>query len=249
MTTDAARVVCDDVTRRYYRGSSSRLSRVLGRDTERPQVNALRGISCSIEPGEFVGIRGPSGSGKSTLLHLCAGLDTPTSGTITVNGQTISSLSGSARTRFRLQTVGVVFQHFHLLDSLSARANVALPLVEQGISKRKRNQRASQLLDTVGLGDRQSHKPRELSGGEQQRVAIARALATDPALVIADEPTGELDSETTATVLDVFAEIAGDRTVMLASHDQQALDRVQRELRIVDGSLRPDSIDVSIDGR
>ena len=245
MTTEAARVVCDDVTRQYFRGSQSRLRQLVGRESDRPQVDALRGISCSIEPGEFVGITGPSGSGKSTLLHLCAGLDTPTSGTITVNEQTVSSLSGSARTRFRLDTVGVVFQHFHLLESLSARANVALPLVEQGISTRKRNQRASELLETVGLADRESHKPRELSGGEQQRVAIARALATDPALVIADEPTGELDSETTATVLDVFADIAGDRTVMLASHDQQAIDRVQRELRIVDGTLRPDLLDTN----
>lgn len=249
MTTEAARVVCDDVTRQYFRGSQSRLRQLVGRESDRPQVDALRGISCAIEPGEFVGITGPSGSGKSTLLHLCAGLDTPTSGTITVNEQTVSSLSGRARTRFRLQTVGVVFQHFHLLESLSARANVALPLVEQGVSKRARTDRASELLESVGLGDRQSHKPRELSGGEQQRVAIARALATDPALVIADEPTGELDSETTATVLDVFAEIAGDRTVMLASHDQQALDRVERELRIVDGTLRPDTMDVSINER
>ena len=249
MTTEAARVVCDDVTRQYFRGSQSRLRQLVGRESDRPQVDALRGISCAIEPGEFVGITGPSGSGKSTLLHLCAGLDTPTSGTITVNEQTVSSLSGRARTRFRLQTVGVVFQHFHLLESLSARANVALPLVEQGVSKRARTDRASELLESVGLGDRQSHKPRELSGGEQQRVAIARALATDPALVIADEPTGELDSETTATVLDVFAEIAGDRTVLLASHDQQALDRVERELRIVDGSLRPDAVDVSINER
>ncbi len=244
MTTEAARVVCDQVTRQYYRGSQSRLRQLVDRNSKRPRVDALQGISCSIEPGEFVGITGPSGSGKSTLLHLCAGLDTPTSGTITVDEQTVSSLSGRARTRFRLQTVGVVFQHFHLLDSLTARANVALPLVEQGINKRTRNDRASELLETVGLGDRQSHKPRELSGGEQQRVAIARALATDPALVIADEPTGELDSETTATVLDVFAEIAGDRTVLLASHDQQAIDRVQRELRIVDGTLRPDLLDI-----
>ncbi len=249
MTTDAARIVCDDVTRRYYRGTSSRFGRLFGSDADRPQVDALRGISCAIDPGEFVGITGPSGSGKSTLLHLCAGLDTPTSGTITVNDQTVSSLSGRARTRFRLQTVGVVFQHFHLLESLSARANVALPLVEQGVSKRTRTDRASDLLESVGLGDRQSHKPRELSGGEQQRVAIARALATDPALVIADEPTGELDSETTATVLDVFAEIADDRTVLLASHDQQALDRVERELRIVDGSLRSDAMDVSTNER
>jgi len=249
MTTEAARVVCDDVTRQYFRGSQSRLRQLVGRESDRPQVDALRGISCAIEPGEFVGITGPSGSGKSTLLHLCAGLDTPTSGTITVNEQTVSSLSGRARTRFRLQTVGVVFQHFHLLESLSARANVALPLVEQGVSKRTRTDRASDLLESVGLGDRQSHKPRELSGGEQQRVAIARALATDPALVIADEPTGELDSETTATVLDVFADIAGDRTVLLASHDQQALDRVERELRIVDGSLRPDAVDVSTNER
>jgi len=237
MTTDGARVRCTDVVRRYYRGSPSRLARVLSRPRSRPQVDALRGVSCEIAPGEFVGITGPSGSGKSTLLHLIGGLDTPTSGTIAVNDVDVGALSDRKQTRFRLETVGVVFQHFYLVDALSARANVALPLVEQGVGKRARRERATELLESVGLGDRLTHKPRELSGGEQQRVAIARALSTDPPLLIADEPTGELDSATAERVLDAIESVADNRTVVVASHDRQALARAGRQLEITDGAF------------
>jgi putative ABC transport system ATP-binding protein len=194
-------------------------------------------VSCEIAPGEFVGITGPSGSGKSTLLHLIGGLDTPTSGTIAVNDVDVGALSDRKQTRFRLETVGVVFQHFYLVDALSARANVALPLVEQGVGKRARRERATELLESVGLGDRLTHKPRELSGGEQQRVAIARALSTDPPLLIADEPTGELDSATAERVLDAIESVADNRTVVVASHDRQALARAGRQLEITDGAF------------
>ena len=210
----AASVECDSVTRTYRRGSPSVVRRLFGTDRDRPSVDAVADVTLAIDPGSFVGITGPSGSGKSTLLHLLAGLD----------------------------TVGVVFQHFHLLDALSARANVALPLVERGVGTGERRRRAEELLELVGLEDRTDHKPRELSGGEQQRVAIARALATDPALVVADEPTGELDSATADRILDVLASIAGDQTVVLATHDRQVLDRVERTVRLVDGR-RPSTND------
>jgi putative ABC transport system ATP-binding protein len=191
----------------------------------------------AVRPGEFVGLAGPSGSGKSTLLHLLAGLDTPTSGTVNLAGVDTGSVSSRRRTRLRLANVGIVFQHFHLLPSLSARSNVAAPLIETGESKRQRRARAEELLKQVGLADRVQHTPSELSGGEQQRVAVARALATDPALVIADEPTGELDTATGAQVLDLLAEVATDRAVVVASHDQQALDRTTRVVRLHDGRI------------
>jgi len=146
-----------------------------------------------VTAGEVVGIAGPSGSGKSTLLHLLAGLDTPTEGTITIRDTDIAALSSREQTRFRRDNIGMVFQRFHLLPALTARENVALPLVQAGVARSQRRSRASELLDAVGLADRASHRPGALSGGEQQRVAIARALAADPAVVIADEPTGELD--------------------------------------------------------
>ena len=222
-------VVCRDVTRTYRQGGS-RLSRRGGR-----AVTALAGVSLAIEQGETVGIAGPSGSGKSTLLHLLAGLDTPTSGTVHIDGEDTQALSGRKRTQLRLTRVGLVFQRFYLLPSLSARANVALPLLEQGVSRRARRERATDLLEQVGLADRADHRPSELSGGEQQRVAVARALASDPAIVIADEPTGELDTETGEQVLDVLAATSEDRAVVIASHDERALARTDRVIRLLDG--------------
>ncbi|MDS0280795.1 ABC transporter ATP-binding protein [Haloarcula onubensis] len=202
-----------------------------------PTVRAIDGVSVAIERNEVVGIAGPSGSGKSTLLHLLAGLDVPTSGRLTIDGTDISTLSTRQRAKLRLETVGIVFQRFHLLDALSARANVAVPLLEAGHGKGARRERAEDLLEAVGLGDRVTHKPGQLSGGEQQRVAIARALATDPALVVADEPTGELDSEAGERVLDLLGTAADDRAVILASHDQQALDVCDRVVRLRDGQV------------
>ena len=226
-------VTCSDVSRTFSRGGTGGwLS-----DDSRPAetVTAVANVSLAVSRGELVGLAGPSGSGKSTLLHLLAGLDVPSSGRVTLAGHAVSSLTARERTALRLKHVGVVFQHFHLLASLSARANVATPLIERGDSKQQRRARATTLLEQVGLGNRTTHTPSELSGGEQQRVAVARALATAPDLVIADEPTGELDTATGERVLDVFADVATDRAVIIASHDPQVLDRVDRVIRLRDG--------------
>ena len=231
----------DSVSMVYTRGDDpGPVGRTLGR-SDAPRVHALSDVSIDIHTSEITGLAGPSGSGKSTLLHILAGLELPTEGRVLLNGQNPATLSTRARTRLRLETVGIVFQHFHLLESLSARANVALPLVELGVSRRERKRRATELLEHVGLGDRVTHRPGELSGGEQQRVAIARALVTDPALVIADEPTGELDTETGAQILEAFADVATDRAVVVASHDQQTLAVADRVVQLHDGEIAADS--------
>jgi len=234
-TAEDAVAVCEGVTREYARGGGGR--GWFGSGEDRPTVRALDGVDAGVSRGEFVGVAGPSGSGKSTLLHLLAALDTPTAGTVTVAGVDTSTLSSRGRARHRLDHVGIVFQHFHLLPSLTARANVALPLVELGVPRSTRRERAEALLADLGLGDRADHRPGALSGGEQQRVAIARALATGPDLLVADEPTGELDTETGARVLDRFAALADDRAVVLASHDRQALERTDRVIRLRDGRV------------
>ncbi|ATW88306.1 putative ABC transport system ATP-binding protein [Halohasta litchfieldiae] len=229
---------CVNLSRSYGRGGSR--SRWFRRgNTETPTVTALSNIDLQIERGEIVGCAGPSGSGKSTLLHLLAGLDMPTTGTVSFDGTDLSSLSDRARTRHRLDHVGIVFQHFHLLESLSARANVALPLVELGRPKSERRERATELLEAMGLGDRVTHRPTQLSGGEQQRVAIARALVTEPDLVIADEPTGELDTQTGKRVLSRFREVATelDAAVVIASHDEPTLAIADRLVRMRDGRI------------
>ncbi|WP_135825266.1 ABC transporter ATP-binding protein [Halorussus ruber] len=232
-------VECSRVTRTYERGGGGGwLSFGDGGREELPTVTALDDVSLTIERGEFVGLSGPSGSGKSTLIHLLAGLDTPSEGTVTLAGEEVSDLSQNELTRLRLEQVGIVFQRFHLLPSLSARANVALPLVERGMGKSERREEAADLLERVGLGDRQSHRPGEMSGGEQQRVAVARALAGDPLVVFADEPTGELDTDTGATILNLLGDLAEDRAVVLASHDEQALDRTDRVIRLRDGQVK-----------
>jgi len=217
-------VVCESVSREYRRGRDGGT-----------RVVALDGVSLSVDPGTFLAVTGPSGSGKSTLLHLLAALDTPSSGRVLLAGTDTAAVSERRRTRLRLDHVGVVFQRFHLLPSLSARSNVALPLIERGVPKRERHVRAEDLLARVGLGDRVEHRPGELSGGEQQRVAVARALVNDPALLVADEPTGELDSETGRVVLDLLGEVAEDRAVVVASHDPAVGERADRHLSLLDG--------------
>ncbi|WP_411964445.1 ABC transporter ATP-binding protein [Haloferax sp. YSMS24] len=224
---------CRDVVREYTRGSNS----VFASNSDAPTVRALDSVSVSISTGEFVAIAGPSGSGKSTLLHLLAALDTPDSGDVSVAGTDVTSLSNRGRTRLRRDAIGIVFQHFHLLPSLAARSNVALPLVEHGVSKRARRERADELLEQVGLGDRIDHKPGELSGGEQQRVAIARALVADPAVLVADEPTGELDTETGQRVLDYVEQTATERAVVVATHDEHVIERADRVVRLRDGRV------------
>jgi putative ABC transport system ATP-binding protein len=219
-----------DLVREYEWGTTG----LLGDDAP-PAVRAVDGVSITVRRGEMVGIAGPSGSGKSTLLHLLAGLDLPTAGTVTLAGTDTADYGERGRARLRLEHVGIVFQRFHLLPALSARANVALPLVELGMSKSRRRERATELLEAVGLGDRITHRPGRLSGGEQQRVAIARSLATEPDLVVADEPTGELDSETGKRVLDALSDVADDRAVVLASHDEQALAVSDRRVPLRDG--------------
>ncbi|MUW14939.1 ATP-binding cassette domain-containing protein [Halorubrum sp. CBA1125] len=227
-STPMPSIVCTDVTQRYddedgLFGSGGRT------------VTALDAVSLAVDSGEVVGIAGPSGSGKSTLLHVLAGLATPTEGRVEIRGTDLATLSRRHRTRFRRTNVGMVFQRFHLLPALTASENVALPLVQEGVPRGRRRDRAWELLDAVGLADRRDHRPGSLSGGEQQRVAIARALAADPAVVIADEPTGELDRETGERVLDRLTEISDDRAVVIASHDTHALERTDRVVRLLDG--------------
>ena len=229
-------VRCRQVTRTYQDAGGERLFDRFRDSDDQPTTTALDGVSLSVSRGEVVGIKGPSGSGKSTLLHLLAALDVPTSGTVSVCGADTAALSGRERTRLRLDDVGIVFQRFHLLPSLSVRANVALPLVEQGVPKRDRRARAERLLESVGLEHRKTYTPRQLSGGEQQRVAVARALITEPELLVADEPTGELDTETGAQILSLFTEAAArDTAVVLASHDREAIAVADRVVTLRDG--------------
>lgn len=200
-------------------------------------LQALRDVSIDIRSGTVVGVEGPSGSGKSTLLHAVAGLLVPTTGTVSLLGIELSELGDRRRAQVRRRHVGIVFQGFHLLPSLSARANVALPLVGEGVGRATRRKRATELLEAVGLGDRTTHLPGELSGGERQRVAIARALVTDPDVIVADEPTGELDSKTGAKVLELLTSLGEQRVVLLASHDAATLSVADRRITLHDGQV------------
>ncbi|MCU4925144.1 ABC transporter ATP-binding protein [Halobacteria archaeon AArc-dxtr1] len=233
MDSDATTVRLADVTHAYGAGSASR-------SDDGRTVTALRDVSFEARAGDVVGLEGPSGSGKSTVLHAVSGLLVPTEGSVELLGTDLTDLSDRERTRHRREHVGIVFQRFHLLPSLSARANVALPLVQTGIPRRRRRERAETLLERVGLGDRTGHLPGELSGGECQRVAIARALVTDPDIVVADEPTGELDSETGGAVLELLTDIGRDRTVLLASHDEPTLAVADRVITLRDGQVVTD---------
>lgn len=226
-------IACSDVVRAYSRGGRRGL---FSGQTQATTVTAVDAVSLTIDRGELVGIAGPSGSGKSTLLHLLAALETPDSGQVTIDGTDTTALSERGRTRLRRDHVGIVFQRFHLLPSLTATQNVALPLIEHGVGKGDRRAQAQSLLEDVGLGDRLTHRPATLSGGEQQRVAVARALAGDPDVVIADEPTGELDSAASEAVLDLLADVASEHAVVVASHDPAAIDRMDRVIRLRDGT-------------
>jgi putative ABC transport system ATP-binding protein len=202
------------------------------------EVEALRGVSLDVREGEYVAVMGPSGSGKSTLMHILGCLDGPTSGSYELAGQDVSGMTETELAEIRNARIGFVFQQFNLLPSLPAWRNVELPLCYAGVSRSERRERALSALAHVGLGDRVDHKPGELSGGQQQRVAIARALVTEPALVLADEPTGNLDSTSTADVLALFDELhRSGRTIVTITHEPDVAAAAQRTLRIRDGLL------------
>lgn len=221
--TDAA-VELRDVRKSYRMGDQT--------------VHALDGVSLTIERGSYTAVMGPSGSGKSTLMNVVGCLDTPTEGVVEVDGVDVTALSDAERTALRGDEIGFVFQTFNLMPQQTARENVELPMTFQGVGRAERRERAAELLDRVGLGDRVDHKPNELSGGQRQRVAIARALANDPAIILADEPTGNLDSETEAEVLELFEELnAAGNTILVVSHEQLVAEHTERIVHLFDGSI------------
>jgi putative ABC transport system ATP-binding protein len=224
--TSADIVSCTDLVRRYGEGEAA--------------VNALAGVSVGFATGEFTAIMGPSGSGKSTLMHCLAGLDRPTSGSVVVDGVEIATLDDKALTALRRDKIGFIFQSFNLLPVLSAEENILLPLSIAG----RKPDRAwyDQLVDTIGLRDRLSHRPSELSGGQQQRVAVARALVSRPAVVFADEPTGNLDSKASAEVLAMLRQAVDElgQTVIMVTHDQEAADVADRTVILTDGLIVED---------
>jgi putative ABC transport system ATP-binding protein len=208
-----------------------------------PPVEPVRGITLRVMPGEMVAIAGPSGSGKTTLLHLTAGLERPTSGTVQIAGVPLAALSDRELAGLRAWRVGVIFQQFFLLDALSAVENVATALLYQAIPAARRREIATAMLDLVGLGHRLSHRPRQLSGGEQQRVAIARALAGNPAVVLADEPTGNLDQATGQEIMGLLGELNRDRgvTLVVITHDAAVAAAAGRQIELRDGRVVSDS--------
>lgn len=207
-------------------------------------IHAVDGIDLTVEKGEFTAIVGPSGSGKTTLLNLIGGLDKPTAGKVIVDGQDISELSDNEMINFRLKHIGFVFQAYNLIPVLTAKENVEFIMLLQNWEKDKREQRSKQLLEAVGLGDRIDKRPGELSGGQQQRVAVARALASRPAFVLADEPTANLDSHSTANLLDIMARLNQEEnmTFVFATHDQRVIDRARRVVTVEDGKIREDRL-------
>jgi putative ABC transport system ATP-binding protein len=218
----------DSVKRDYLMGAES--------------VHAVRGVSLEIGRGDYAAIVGPSGCGKSTLLHLIGVVDQPTSGTVTVAGERVDRMRDADATRFRLRNIGFVFQRFYLMPALSAAENVELPMAEAGVKKAERRARAIELLAYVGLAGRAGHRPSQLSGGEQQRVAIARALANKPALLLADEPTGELDAATGSDVIGLLARLNADgTTVIVVTHDENLAGAARRVIHMRDGQVVDDS--------
>ena len=214
------------LNRAYLRGST--------------QVHAVRGVDLAIKAAEYVAVLGPSGSGKSTLLNLLGGIDIPSSGSVELLGHDTRQLSDRRLTRLRLERIGFVFQRFHLLPALTATENVELPMAEAGLPRTQRRGRASDLLDYVGLAHRSDHRPGELSGGEMQRVAIARALANKPAIILADEPTGELDRETGAEIAELFSRLNRDgTTLVVVTHDSALAEAASVVRRMRDGRLEP----------
>jgi putative ABC transport system ATP-binding protein len=217
-------IVADEVARTY--------------ELDGVSVAALRGVSLTVEPDDYVAIVGTSGSGKSTLMHLLGALDRPSSGRLLIGGRDVSALSPAEMAKLRNETIGFVFQSFHLLARTTARDNVALPLVYRGVGRRERRERASAMLERVGLGHRLDHRPNQMSGGEQQRVAIARALVTGPSVLLADEPTGNLDSATGESVLHLLESLNADGVaIVLVTHDRDVAARARRQIVMKDGRI------------
>ncbi|KXN98684.1 macrolide ABC transporter ATP-binding protein [Aequorivita aquimaris] len=213
-------------------------------------VKVLKGIDLDIERGEYVALMGPSGSGKSTLMNLLGCLDTPTSGSYELNGKDVSNMSDDELAEIRNKEIGFVFQTFNLLPRTTALENVALPMVYAGASKSERTERAKEVLTNVGLADRMDHKPNQLSGGQRQRVAVGRALVNKPSIILADEPTGNLDSKTSKEIMNLFNEIhkAGN-TVILVTHEEDIAENAHRIIRLRDGIVESDTKKVAVDSR
>ena len=204
-------------------------------------VRALNGVSLVVEAGEYLAIMGPSGSGKSTLMNIIGALDTATTGSFSLDGIDVRGLDDDQLSIIRNRKIGFVFQSFNLIPRTTARANVELPLTYRGVNRRERRRRAEGALRAVGLGERLDHRPNELSGGQQQRVAIARALVTQPSLLLADEPTGNLDSQSTADVLTLLDQVHREgRTVVVITHEQEVADHAQRVITLRDGVVESD---------
>ncbi len=202
------------------------------------QVFALRGVTLSIEKGDFIAIMGPSGSGKSTLMHILGLLDTPTKGKVIIKGKDVSTLSEDERALIRRKTVGFVFQQYNLSPSLNALENVELPMLFAGVPKEQRRKRAKELLEMMGLGHRLYHYPNQLSGGQQQRVAIARALANDPEVILADEPTGNLDTKTGERIIELFKDLhRKGKTIVIVTHDPDVASAAEKIVHIRDGKI------------
>lgn len=205
-------------------------------------VHVLKGIDLDIKKGEYVAIMGPSGSGKSTLMNLLGCLDTPTSGTYVLNGKDVSQMSEDELAEIRNTEIGFVFQTFNLLPRTTALENVALPMIYAGASKKVRSERASEVLTDVGLEDRMDHKPNQLSGGQRQRVAVGRALVNKPSIILADEPTGNLDSKTSLEIMELFDEIhANGNTVIMVTHEEDVAAHAKRIIRLTDGMIDTDT--------
>ncbi|MFW5890533.1 MAG: ABC transporter ATP-binding protein [Marinilabiliaceae bacterium] len=212
-------------------------------------VKALNGVTLSIKKGEYVAVMGPSGSGKSTLMNLIGALDTPTIGNYILNGTNVSHLSDDQLAEIRNREIGFVFQTFNLLPRYTALDNVVLPLIYAGVSKDERNKLGEEALKNVGLADRMTHKPNELSGGQRQRVAVARALVNKPSLILADEPTGNLDSKTSVDIMRLIDEIhAAGNTIVLVTHEEDIAQHAQRIIKLKDGVVESDVMNEVVPG-